>query len=127
MIVVDTSALMAILRDEAMKLPCLKALQYEPDVYVSAGTLIEATIVSHGKQLGAEMVALLDEVRPIVMDVTAETALIAREGYLQWGKGVHSAGLNFGDCFSYALAKQLDCPLLYIGNDFSRTDIRSVL
>jgi ribonuclease VapC len=126
-IVVDTSALMAILRDEPMKLPCLRALQYEPDVYVSAGTLIEATIVSHGKQLGGEMVALLEEVKPIVMDVTEETAHIARDGYLRWGKGVHSAGLNFGDCFSYALAKQLDCPLLYIGNDFGQTDIRSVL
>ncbi|OEO30116.1 twitching motility protein PilT [Devosia insulae DS-56] len=127
MIVVDTSALMAILRDEPMKVPCLEALQYEPDVYVSAGTLIEATIVSHGKQLGAEMTALLEEVRPIVMDVTEETVLIAREGYLQWGKGVHPAGLNFGDCFSYALAKQLDCPLLYIGNDFGQTDIRSAI
>jgi ribonuclease VapC len=126
-IVVDTSALMAILRDEPLKTPCLMALQYEPDVYVSAGTLIEATIVSHGKQLGPEMVALLEEVGPIVMDVTEETALIAREGYLKWGKGVHPAGLNFGDCFSYAIARQLDCPLLYIGSDFSRTDIRSVL
>lgn len=127
MIVVDTSALMAILRDEPEKLPCLEALNYEPDVYVSAGTLIEMAIVSHGKHLGPEMAALLEEVQPIVMDVTEDTARVAREGYLRWGKGVHPAGLNFGDCFSYALAKELDCRLLFIGNDFSRTDIASVL
>jgi ribonuclease VapC len=127
LIVVDTSALMAILRDEPMRTPCLEALRFEPDVYISAGTLIEAAIVSHGKQLGAEMDALLEQVRPVVMDVTEETVVIAREGYLQWGKGVHPAGLNFGDCFSYALAKELGCPLLFVGNDFSRTDIASFL
>ena len=118
---------MAILRDEPEKLACLKALLDEPDVYISAGTVIEASIVSHGKELGAEMDALLERLQPIVMDVTEETAQIAREGYLQWGKGRHRAHLNFGACFSYALAKQLDCPLLFIGDDFSQTDIASVL
>lgn len=118
---------MAILRDEPTKMSCLQVLQYEPDLYVSAGTLIEAAIVSHGTGLGAEMVALLEQLQPIVMDVTEETADVAREGYPQWGKGVHPASLNFGDCFSYALAKQLDCPLLFVGNDFTQTDIVSAL
>ncbi len=127
MIVVDTSALMAILRDEPTKTSCLDALLYEADVYISAGTLIEAAIVSHGKRLGEEMAALLDQVRPIVMDLTEETAVVAHDSYLQWGKGVHPAGLNFGDCFAYALAKQLGCPLLFVGDDFSRTDLVSVL
>ena len=118
---------MAILRDEPLKLACLQALQQEPDLYMSAATMVEATIVSHGKDVGAEMEALLEGFKPIVVDVTAETVRLAQEGFLQWGKGRHPARLNFGDCFSYALAKELNCPLLFIGNDFSQTDIASVL
>ena len=127
MIVIDTSSLMAILRDEPLKLACLQALQQEPDLYISAATMVEATIVSHGKDVGGEMEALLARVNPIIVDVTAETVRLAQEEFLRWGKGRHPARLNFGDCFSYALAKELDCPLLFIGNDFSRTDITSVL
>ena len=127
MIVVDTSALMAILRDEPMKEACLESLAYESEVYLSAATLVEAFIVSRGKQLGDEMDALLKEFAPVVVDVTTDTARIACLGFLQWGKGMHPAGLNFGDCFSYALAKELGCPLLFVGNDFGRTDIMSVL
>jgi len=57
------------------------------------------------------------------MDVTEETAERAAAAYARWGKGNHPAGLNFGDCFAYALAEQMNCPLLFVGDDFSKTDI----
>jgi ribonuclease VapC len=62
-----------------------------------------------------------------VAPVTGATARLAGEAYGRWGKGIHPAGLNYGDCFSYALAKERDWPLLFIGDDFSRTDILSAL
>lgn len=62
-----------------------------------------------------------------VVPATEVTAQFCADAHQRWGKGIHRAGLNFGDCFAYALAKSRDCPLLFIGNDFSRTDIISVL
>ena len=59
--------------------------------------------------------------------MTAERALLVAEANAMWGKCIHPAGLNFGDCFAYATAKEFGCPLLYIGNDFSRTDVVSAI
>lgn len=73
------------------------------------------------------MEALLEELDYSVITVDEATAKRVRDAYSKWGKGFHPAGLNFGDCFAYALAKEQDCPLLYVGNDFSRTDIKSAL
>ena len=62
-----------------------------------------------------------------VIDVTEERSGRVADAYLRWGRGFHPASLNFGDCFAYALAAERDWPLLYVGNDFSQTDIRSAL
>ena len=127
MIVVDTSILMAILRGEASRDASLNALAAETDRRISAGTLVEAYVASEYRGIGDEMVDLISSLEIQAVPVTSETAELARLAFQRWGKGRHPAGLNFGDCFSYALAAQLDCPLLFVGNDFSQTDIASVL
>jgi ribonuclease VapC len=70
---------------------------------------------------------LLRGLAATVEPVTEARALLAADAYRRYGKGYHSARLNYGDCFAYALAKELDAPLLYKGNDFAQTDIRSAL
>ena len=127
MIVVDTSILMAILRGETSRDASLNALAAETDLRISAGTLVEAYVASEYRGIGDEMVDLISSLEIQVVPVTSETAERARLAFQRWGKGRHPASLNFGDCFSYALAAQLDCPLLFVGNDFSQTDIASVL
>ena len=69
---------------------------------------------------------LIDKLGIEIVPVDREQALLAREAFRRFGKGRHKAGLNFGDCFAYALAKQKNEPLLYKGNDFSQTDISAV-
>ena len=69
---------------------------------------------------------LIDKLGIEVVPVDREQALLAREAFRRFGKGRHKAGLNFGDCFAYALAKQTNEPLLYKGNDFSQTDISAI-
>ncbi|MFZ2539277.1 MAG: type II toxin-antitoxin system VapC family toxin, partial [Oscillospiraceae bacterium] len=71
--------------------------------------------------------ALLHRAKIEILDVTTEQAHIARQAYIDFGKGRHSAGLNFGDCFSYALAKARNEPLLFKGNDFAKTDVLQYL
>jgi ribonuclease VapC len=73
------------------------------------------------------MVALLDGFGFEMVSVTPAAARRISEAYSRWGKGVQKAGLNFGDCFAYEVAKEHDCPLLYIGDDFARTDLASAL
>jgi ribonuclease VapC len=127
LIVVDTSALMAILREEETKDACLAVLASNVEVRVSAGTLVEAYVASEYRGIGGLMVSLVRSLKLEVVPVTSETAEFARLAFQRWGKRRHPATLNFGDCFSYALARQLDCPLLFVGDDFSQTDIQSVL
>jgi ribonuclease VapC len=69
---------------------------------------------------------LIDGLGFDVVPVTESAAHRISEAYARWGKGLHPAGLNFGDCFSYQLAMEHDCPLLFVGNDFSKTDVRRV-
>ena len=63
----------------------------------------------------------------MVVPLTEERALAAALGYVRWGKGFHPAALNFGDCFAYALAKEHDCPLLFVGDDFTKTDVKPAI
>jgi ribonuclease VapC len=126
-IVVDTSALMAIVVREEEAAACIKALESETDVLVSAGTMAEAFIVASRRHVANEMAQLIDELDLETVAVTSASARRIAEAYGQWGKGVHPAGLNFGDCFAYALAKEHSCPLLFVGDDFLKTDIESVL
>jgi ribonuclease VapC len=127
MIAVDTSALMAILLDEPHAERCMAALEAEPEVLISAGTVAEALIVSAMRNVGEEMARLIDGLGFDIVGVTPASARRVAAAYARWGKGKHRAALNFGDCFAYEVAKQHDCPLLYVGNDFARTDIRSAL
>jgi ribonuclease VapC len=127
MIVADTSALMAVIAREDKEIECTRALVEASIVALSAGTLVELAIVAHSRGLGDTMRRFLDVYDFEVAPVTATSAMIASDAFRAWGKGVHPAGLNFGDCFAYALSKERDWPLLFVGDDFSRTDLRSVL
>lgn len=124
MIVVDTSALMAVLLDETEAESCAQVLTETDDLVISAGTLAEARIVAERRGLGAEMSELINGLGMEVASVTGPGAEQIAKAYATWGKGVHPAGLNFGDCFAYALAKERGCPLLFIGDDFSKTDLK---
>jgi ribonuclease VapC len=127
MIAVDTSALMAIVLGEADADACMAMLETEPAVLISAGTVAEALIVAARRKVAEEMAKLIDGLGFDVVTVTAASARRIAAAYENWGKGVHPAGLNFGDCFAYEIAKAHDCRLLFVGNDFSKTDVESVL
>jgi ribonuclease VapC len=127
MIAVDTSALMAIVLAESEADACMRALETEPEVLISAGTVAEALIVAARRNVAEEMVKLIDGLGFDVVTVTSASARRVAAAYERWGKGVHPAGLNFGDCFSYEVAREHACRLLFIGNDFARTDLESVL
>jgi ribonuclease VapC len=126
-IAVDTSALVAIVAEEAASQACREALENGGKLYISGGTVAEAVIVAEGRELGRVMRHLIEALDFNVVPVTHAFAYQVGEAFRSFGKGRHPAKLNYGDCFAYALAKQLDCPLLFIGNDFSQTDIQSVL
>ncbi|MFK3776556.1 type II toxin-antitoxin system VapC family toxin [Agrobacterium sp. NPDC089420] len=127
MIVIDTSALMAILFDEPKADACALALETDELLLISAGTLAEAMIVAERRNRGRELQMLVEGLSIDVRHVTPKSAHGISEAYRIWGKGIHPAGLNFGDCFAYDLAKTEGCPLLYVGNDFAQTDVASVL
>jgi len=127
MMVVDTSALMAILQDEPQAHACMAAIERADVLWVSAGTVAEALIVAGRRGLGWEMDELLSGMDMEVVPVTAKVAYQVAAAYRRWGKGVHPASLNYGDCFAYALARERNLPLLYIGQDFAQTDVQSAL
>jgi len=129
MITVDTSALIAVLRGEADAESLLIILNDADAIQMSAATYVEASIVADSTGdpvLSARFDELLDQLEVVVVDVTAEQAVRARRAYSSYGKGSgHSALLNYGDCFAYALATDTRSPLLFKGNDFGHTDVRS--
>jgi ribonuclease VapC len=127
MIAVDTSALMAILLKEPEATAAMNALEADPDVVISAGTLAEALIVAARQSIGDQMIKLVDRMEFEVLPVTRADALTIAQAYSRWGKGLHRTALNYGDCFAYAVAKERGCKLLYVGSDFAKTDIESVL
>ncbi len=127
MIVIDTSAIMALLLKEPTLKSILDVLQAEKDVFISAGTLSEVLILGNVRGVNIELHEFLDAYPLHVVAVVEETAQAIGQAYRRYGKGFHAAALNYGDCFAYVLAKELGCPLLFVGNDFSRTDIVSAL
>lgn len=127
MIVVDTSALMAIVLDEPRARECMSVLEAEDELAISAGTVAEALIVSSRRNVGEEMGELIAGLGFDIVAVTPAAARRMGTVYGRWGKGIHRAALNFGDCFAYELATERGCPLLFVGEDFARTDIRSAL
>lgn len=128
MIAVDTSALMAILLDEREADACIAALEGADEILISATTAAEALIVAAHRNVADEMEAILGKLGFEVIGVTFDTARRVAQAYAKWGKGLARRGaLNFGDCFAYDVARQHACPLLYVGRDFAKTDIRSAL
>jgi ribonuclease VapC len=126
-IAVDTSALIAVLLREPEGSRCSSILSDNSSLFLSAATLAEALVVASGRNVGHEMSALVDLFGFEIVPVTAATAKRVGDVYRMWGKGRHAAGLNFGDCFSYDTAKTHACPLLFVGDDFSKTDLESAL
>ena len=126
--VIDSSALLAIIFEEPDASIYLSAILNSDNCLVSAASLVETSMVSL-RLRSPDPIALLDDLvnrtETIVAPVDHEQALLAREAFRRFGKGRHKAGLNFGDCFAYALAKQTGEPLLYKGSNFSLTDIVS--
>ena len=127
MIAADTSALMAVLLEEPEAEPCAAILESEAHVLISAGTMAEAMIMARRRNVGEEMAALIEDLAFEVVSVTPAAARRIAAAYERWGKGVHPAGLNFGDCFAYEVAKEHACRLLYVGDGFDKTDIESAL
>ncbi len=127
MIAVDTSALMAVVLAEPEADACIKALQTESDVLISAGTVAEAMIVAGRRNVANEMAKLIDGLGFNIVSVTDASARRVALAHQRWGKGIHAAGLNFGDCFAYEVAKEHSCALLFVGDDFSKTDLQCVL
>jgi|SRR5580698_347548 ribonuclease VapC len=129
--IVDSSALVAILKREPQGPAFSATLEAEQDAKMSAATYLEASIVID-KLRDPTLSLLLDDVieraRISIEPLTASQARIARQAYRDYGKGSgHAANLNFGDCFSYALAREKREPILYKGDDFIHTDLRSAL
>jgi len=124
--VVDTSALAAILFAEQDYEDLAERLEGAERLLLSAASLVELSMVVESRkgEEGARQIDLLVYRTQIeIVPVDAEQAEIAREAWRRFGKGRHPAGLNFGDCFSYALAKQTGLPLLFKGADFGLTDL----
>ena len=126
--VIDTSAIVAILRDEPRADALRRAIVADPVRLVPATCVFEARMVlvsRRGEHVIAEIDLWLTKISASVIAVDADLADVATRAWLSYGKGRHPASLNFADCLSYALAKRADEPLLFVGEDFSRTDVRA--
>ena len=128
--VIDTSALVSLVASEATAGQVESALFAGNDRQISTATRVELGIVIEARFGPAGTVLLselLDRLQVRTVDLDERQSVLAIGAWRRYGKGRHPAGLNYGDCFSYALAKHVDAPLLFVGDDFSRTDIRSAL
>lgn len=123
--IADTSALVAILRDEPEGERFMELLLSAGRVRVAAGTLLEARIVAERDVAADRVDRLLEQLGAEVAPMDVQQVGLAFEGFRRFGKGRHPAGLNLGDLFAYALAKALDEPLLFKGADFARTDVKN--
>jgi len=128
--VLDTSALLALLLDELEAEDFRAAVEEDTTRLVSAATLLETALVIEarkGEPGGREFDTLIRKAEVVVVPVDAEHVSEARRAYRRFGKGRHAAGLNFGDVFAYALARTAGEPLLFKGDDFAKTDIGRVI
>lgn len=125
--IIDTSAIIAILRNEPEAAACALIIENATYRRISAVTFVEAAAVLDSNKdpiISRRFDEFIKEARLLIEPVTDTQARIAREAYKDFGKGSgHPAKLNFGDCFAYALSKVKDEPLLFVGRDFSHTDI----
>ncbi len=118
---------MSIVLGEASAEACAHVLESEDHFFISAVVLSEVLIVAGGRGYRHLVEAIVDKLDIEVVPVTRIFAENVVRTYDHWGKGRHRAALNIVDCYSYVLAKSMDCPLLFVGNDFSQTDIRSAI
>jgi len=128
--VIDTSALVAVLLGDASAPGLAAAIEAASSRLLSAANLLETAMVVEsrkGEAAGRDLDLLLYRAAIEVVPVDHDQAEIARTAWRQFGKGRHPAGLNYGDCFAYALAKARQMPLLFSGDDFARTDIEPAL
>lgn len=124
--IVDTSAIIAVLFDENDAGVYASAIAQADACRMSAATFVEVSIVVEAQTKGSggrQLDAFMRRAEIIIEPVTEEQAHLARQAFTDYGKGRHPAGLNYGDCFSYALAKAAGEPLLYKGEDFAKTDL----
>jgi ribonuclease VapC len=125
--VIDTSAIIAIIFNEPERETFTRLLAAEPKLAVSVVTLHEAALVTAGKKRNRLAARLVDDfIRDMAIEVAPldiESSLAARDAYFRFGRGWHPAGLNLADSFSYALANTREEPLLFKGDDFLKTDI----
>jgi ribonuclease VapC len=130
-VIVDTSALVAIIKREPEQAAFSAILEAEKDLRISAATYFEASIVLDGLRkpdISRALDDLIERAQIEIEPVTAEQARIARQAYRDYGRGSgHPANLNFGDCFSYALARAKREPILFKGDDFGHTDLQSAV
>lgn len=125
--IIDTSALVAVLRAEPAAPDVARTLEKERTLRISAATLVEAYLVV-GPEREKDLEDLLALTGMRIEPVDAAQTRLARDGHRRFGRGTgHRARLNFGDCFSYACAAAFDEPLLFIGDDFPHTDIRPAI
>jgi ribonuclease VapC len=127
--VIDTSAVLAWLKNEPERARIVAALEAHPVRRMSAVSLLEAQIVVRGREhptLFGKLHRFLEEIETVVTSFDEQQARLAADAFQRFGKGQgHPAQLNMGDCAAYALAKALNEPLLFVGNDFSQTDVES--
>jgi ribonuclease VapC len=129
-VILDTSAVMAILRQEAEADRFTRALAEAPAVAISAATLLELGMVAEGKAgpgIRPKLDRILADAEAEIVPFTEAQAELAMMAWRRFGKGRHPAGLNFGDCFAYALARERNAPLLFKGDDFSQTDVKAAI
>jgi len=128
-VILDTSALIAILYGEPERASFARHIHEADICRISVANFVElCMVVEHqlGLDAGRQVDALFRRTGIMIEPVTVEHGHLARQAFLDYGKGRHKAGLNYGDCFAYALAKSTGEPLLFKGNDFALTDVRSV-
>jgi ribonuclease VapC len=127
--VLDSSAVLAILFDEPQRRALTVSIERDPRRLMSAANMLESALVAEarrGEAAGRELDLLVHRAEVQIVPVESQQIPLARSAWRRYGKGHHPAGLNFGDCFAYALAASSGEPLLFTGEDFRRTDIAVV-
>ena len=129
--IVDSSAFVAVIKGESDGYRLSQIMDETDSVCISAASYLEASIVIDGLRSPAQSARLddlIEEMEMVIEPVTVEQARLARQAYRDYGKGSgHPANLNFGDCFSYALARVKREPILFKGDDFGHTDLRAAV
>lgn len=128
-LVIDTSALIAILTDEPTSAPLIVAIDSAASRKISAASVVETSLVllgRYGDAAEALLDRLLQTLQAEIMPVDVVQVAAARDAAARYGRGRHGAALNYGDCFSYALSICTNEPLLFVGDDFSQTDVDAV-